>query len=176
MYVPAFMKSDLHTGKTVFLALCLSLALVLSYVESVLPFHSGIPGAKLGLPNLVTVILLYAGMPAGAFLVAVMRILLSGFLFGNLFAILYSAAGFLLSFAAMILLKKSGLFGMTGVSVAGGVTHNIGQILVAVFLTNASVISYLPFLVAAGTAAGIVIGLLGGIVAGRLPAGFMNGS
>ena len=168
------MGSDIRTKKIVFLALCLSLALVLSYVESVLPFHFGIPGAKLGLPNLVTVVLIYAGNVPGAFLVALMRIVLSGFLFGNLFAILYSAAGFLLSFVTMLLMKRSGCFGMTGVSVAGGVMHNAGQILVAIFLTNAAVLSYLPFLAAAGTAAGVVIGLLGGILLKRLPDSFVK--
>ncbi len=152
----------------VFLALCLSLALVLSYVESVLPVSIGVPGAKIGLPNLVTVLLLYTLGPAEAFTVALLRIILSGFLFGNLFAILYSAAGFILSFFTMILLKKTQKFGITGVSVAGGVMHNIGQILVAVFLTNAAVLSYLPMLLAAGTAAGVVIGLLSSILVKRV--------
>ncbi len=152
----------------VFLALCLSLALVLSYVESVLPVSVGIPGAKIGLPNLVTVLLLYTAGPVPAFAVGLLRIILSGFLFGNLFAIIYSAAGFLLSFSVMNLLKITGKFGMTGVSVAGGVSHNVGQILVAVFLTNAAVLSYLPALLIAGTAAGVVIGLLSGILVKRV--------
>ena len=162
------MKTTADTKKIVYTALCLSAALVLSYVEALIPVNLGVPGAKLGLPNVVTVLLLYTAGWQSACLVAVMRIVLSGFLFGNLFAILYSAAGFFLSFLTMLLLKKTDRFGITGVSVAGGVMHNVGQLAAAALITNASVFAYLPVLVAAGTAAGVLIGLIGAELAGRL--------
>ncbi|MDO4961747.1 MAG: Gx transporter family protein [Eubacteriales bacterium] len=162
------MNNKRKIKKLVFLALCLSMALVLSYVEAIIPMNLGVPGAKLGLPNIMTLLLIYTVGPAEALAVSLMRIVLSGFLFGNLFAILYSGAGFLLSFAAMLLLKKTGIFGMTGVSVVGGIMHNIGQILIAAILTNAGVFAYLPVLIAAGTIAGILIGLVGGIFVGRV--------
>ena len=107
------------TKKVVFCAMSLAAGLVLSYIESILPINIGIPGAKIGLPNIVTVMLLYNCGFFPALTVNIMRILLSGFMFGNLFAIIYSAAGLLFSMAAMLLLKKSGLFGVTGVSCAG---------------------------------------------------------
>ncbi len=149
-------------------ALGVSLGLVLSYAESLVPIHLGIPGAKLGLPNLVTLCLLYLASPGLAFGTGIVRILLSGFMFGNLFSIAYSAAGFLLSFCCMLLLKKTGRFGVTGVSVAGGIAHNMGQLAAAVFLTNRYVLTYLPVLLAAGCLAGTFIGLLGAVMVKRL--------
>ena len=102
------------------------LALIFSYVESLIPIPIPIPGIKLGLANLLTVILLYAVGPWEAFAVNVVRVVLSGFLFGSLFAILYSLAGCAVSFLAMAALKKSGRFSAVGVSIAGGSAHNIG--------------------------------------------------
>lgn len=157
-----------NTKYMVLLAMCLALELALSYVESLIPFNMGIPGAKVGLPNIVTVLLIYSMGPGAALAAGVSRIILSGFMFGNMFAILYSAAGFALSFAVMLLLQKTGRFGIMGVSIAGGICHNIGQIITAVCITNLSVLSYLPFLIAAGTAAGVVIGAAAGIIEGRI--------
>ncbi|MDD5831998.1 MAG: Gx transporter family protein [Clostridiales bacterium] len=157
-----------NTKYMVYLAMCLALELALSYVEALFPFNMGIPGAKVGLPNIVTVLLLYTAGPVAALSVGTARVLLGGFMFGNLFAILYSAGGLAVSFAAMLMLKKTGAFGIAGVSIAGGICHNIGQILIAVCITNYSVLSYLPFLIAAGTAAGAVIGVISGITAKRL--------
>ena len=152
----------------VYLAMCLALELALSYVEALIPFNMGIPGAKVGLPNIITVLLLYTAGTGAAASVGITRVILSGFMFGNLFAILYSAGGFILSFAAMLTLKRTEAFGMTGVSIVGGVCHNIGQIIIAVMITNRSVLAYLPFLAAAGTAAGVVIGIAAGIIVRRI--------
>ena len=157
-----------HTSRLVLLAFFTALGLALSYLESLVPIPLGVPGAKPGLPNIVTVTLLYTLGPADAVLVSLARIILSGFMFGNLFAILYSMAGFVLSFLSMAALKKTGRFGMTGVSAVGGVMHNVGQLLTAVFLTDGSVLANLPVLVAAGTLAGIVVGVASGLISRRV--------
>ena len=157
-----------HTSRLVLLAFFTALGLALSYLESLVPIPLGVPGAKPGLPNIVTVTLLYTFGPADAVLVSLARIILSGFMFGNLFAILYSMAGFVLSFLSMAALKKTGRFGMTGVSAVGGVMHNVGQLLTAVLLTDGSVLAYLPVLVAAGTLAGIVVGVASGLISRRV--------
>ena len=128
--------------------LLIALAFVLSYVETLFPVYLGAPGVKLGLANLVTVIALYGLGVKEAFAINVVRVLLSGFTFGNMSSI---------------------LFGMAGISIIGGVAHNIGQFLVAAFVTKTfGVFSYLPVLLIAGTVAGALIGLLGGIILKRI--------
>ncbi len=138
-----------------------ALMLVLSYIESILPLDIMIPGAKLGLPNIVTIFLLYIKGASGALIASAIRIVLSGFMLGNMFSILYSASGFALSFLCMLAAKKSGYFGVTGVSLIGGIMHNMGQLVCASLITGRYVLSYLPFLILAGCIAGVVIGLLG---------------
>lgn len=150
--------------RTVELGFLLALALILSYVESLIPFSFGIPGIKLGLPNLIVLLLLYdkAGGAKEALLVNVLRIILSGFLFSNLYAILYALSGAVFSFLAMLLGKKCSRFSMIGVSVLGGVFHNIGQIIAAMFVVETfAVIYYAPFLIVAGTATGALLGFAG---------------
>lgn len=159
--------------KTVELGFFLALALILAYVESLIPFSFGIPGIKLGLPNLIVVLLLYqhhkednnwshAGADCRkAFGVNMLRIILAGFLFGNLYGILYALAGALLSYGAMLFGRKAGCFSMIGVSVLGGVFHNIGQIVVAMFVVETVYVGYyMPFLIVAGTVTGAVLGLV----------------
>lgn len=145
-----------------------ALALVLSYVEAMIPVNIGIPGAKLGLPNLVTMLLLYTAGPKAAIVIAVVRIVVTGFTFGNLFMIFYSASGFVLSILVMLLLKRSQAFSVTGVSLAGGVAHNLGQLCCAAFLTGPYVFAYFPVLLCAGILAGLGIGLLGGLLVKRV--------
>ena len=108
-----------------------ALALIFSYVETLIPINFGIPGVKLGLANLVIVIALYKMKLTEVYLLSVVRVLLSGFIFGNYFSIIYSLAGGLLSLTVMALLKKSKGFSVMGISVAGGVFHNVGQLIVA---------------------------------------------
>ncbi|MCM1122714.1 MAG: Gx transporter family protein [Eubacterium sp.] len=147
--------------RTVELGFFLALSLILAYVESLIPFSFGIPGIKLGLPNLIVVFMLYRGNTKEALLVNVLRIILSGFLFSNLYAILYALAGALFSFAAMLLGRRLRCFSMVGVSVLGGVFHNIGQILVAMFVVETFYVGYyMPFLIAAGTVTGAVLGIV----------------
>ena len=159
---------DEKTQKLVFLALCTAFGLICSYVELLIPLELGVPGAKPGLPNIVTVTLLYSMGTKAAFFVTAARIFLGGFMFGNLFSIIYSFSGFLLSFLTMLLLKKTGRFGMTGVSIAGGVMHNLGQLIAAALLTDGYVFAWMPPLIAAGTAAGTLIGILSSLIAKRM--------
>lgn len=158
--------------KTAELGFCLAVALILSYVESVIPISFGVPGIKLGLPNLVVVLLLYRRSAKEAILVNVARILLSGFLFGNLFAIIYALAGAAFSFAAMVLGKRINIFSVIGVSVLGGVFHNIGQVIVAILVVGTfSIAFYVPFLMIAGTVTGGLIGVVGMEIMPRLNRG-----
>ena len=146
-----------------------ALAFILSYVESLVPVTVGIPGVKLGLANLVVVIALYTLDLKGAFVISVVRIVLSGLTFGGLLSMLYSLAGGLLSFAVMAILSRKKVFGTVGVSVCGGVAHNIGQLLVAMaVLETESVWYYFPVLLISGSVAGVLIGLLGGWMTGRV--------
>lgn len=148
-------------SKAAFLGVILALALVLSYVESLIPFYFGIPGVKLGLTNLVVVLMLFFVGTKEAFLISVLRILLSGFLFGNLFSILYSFAGGMLSFLVMELLRRFTSLRVTSVSVAGGITHNIGQLLVAAWVVETyNIMYYAPILLIAGVITGFLIGIL----------------
>lgn len=170
--------------RTAELGLLLAMALILSYVESLIPFSFGIPGIKLGLPNLIVLILLYdetgkrtadvGDVPQTkpvkiitrgereALLVNGMRIVLSGFLFSNLYAILYALAGAVCSFLAMLAGRRTKRLSMMGVSVLGGVFHNVGQLLVAMAVVETlAVACYVPFLIVAGTVTGALLGFVG---------------
>ncbi len=139
----------------------LALALICSYVESLIPISFGIPGVKLGLTNIVVVLMLYCIGAKEALAVSVCRIVLTGFLFGNLFSILYSLAGGLLSFLIMWAVKRTGKLGILPVSVCGGIFHNIGQLAVAALVVeNYNVFYYLPVLLLAGAATGLAIGVV----------------
>ena len=146
-----------------------ALALILSYVESLIPAFFAVPGMKLGLTNLVVLTALYILNVPGALAINLVRILLVSLLFGNAASLSYSLAGGLLSFAVMYVLKRSDRFSPVTVSVAGGVFHNIGQILVAMLLLGTSYLAwYLVILWFTGIAAGALIGLIGGIIIKRL--------
>ena len=147
--------------KAAYFGVFTALALIFSYVETLIPIHFGIPGAKLGLANLVVVIVLYKAGWKDALLLSVTRIVLSGFLFGNLFGILYSLAGGLFSLGVMTIIKRRESFSMIGGSMAGGVTHNIGQLIVAMIVVETYQVGYyLPALMLAGLATGTLIGLV----------------
>lgn len=149
--------------KTSELGLFLAVALILSYVETLIPITFGIPGIKLGLPNMIVVLLLF-GQRYGAkeaLLVNGMRIVLSGFLFSNLYTILYALAGAFFSYVAMLIGKRLRCFSVIGVSVLGGVFHNIGQTVVAMIVVETFAVSYyIPFLIVAGTITGAFLGLI----------------
>ena len=131
----------------------------------------GIPGVKLGLANLIIVTGLYKMRLSEVFLLSVVRVVLSGFIFGNYFSILYSLAGGILSLTVMALLKKAGGFSVIGISIAGGTFHNIGQLVVAMLVVETfSVIYYVPVLLLAGTLTGLVIGVTANELMKRLTA------
>lgn len=143
------------------MAMLVALAMIFSYVESLIPINFGVPGMKLGVANLVTVTGLYFLEIPEVLAVAVLRVLLTGFLFGNGMSIIYSLAGGILSFLVMALMKRLKGFSVAGVSIAGGVSHNIGQIIVAsIVVENLKLVYYLPALLIAGTVTGFVMGMI----------------
>ena len=164
-------KSQTRTHKIAFVGICASLALLLSYVELMLPpIYVAVPGIKVGLPNVIIVYLLYSMGVRYAALVSATRLLISWMLFGSAVTLAYSVAGAILSLAVMALLKKTKLLSAVGVSVAGGVMHNAGQILVAAFLLNTPQIAYyMVVLAVTGTLSGICIGLCGALLIKRVP-------
>lgn len=146
-----------------------ALALIFSYLETFIPIPLGIPGIKLGLANLLTVILLYKRNAKEALLLSIVRIVLSGFLFGNMFSILYSLAGGLVSLLVMAVLKHSGKFSVMGISAAGGVAHNMGQLLIAMAAVETYRVGYyFPVLLVAGLLTGLLIGIAAGQILSRL--------
>ena len=151
-----------------YLGVFLALAMILSYVEAILPFAIGIPGVKLGLANLVTVLMLYLIGWREALCVSVLRIVLTGILFGNLVSICYGLAGGLLSFVLMFILIRMNCFHVVTVSICGGIIHNMGQLIVAGFLVSSYyVIYYMPVLLIAGFVTGALIGIVAKEVGGR---------
>ncbi len=146
--------------KTALLGMLTSLALIAGYIETLIPLPVPIPGVKLGLGNLIILIVLKLYGVREGLLVNLLRILLSGFLFGSFSTILYSLAGGLFSFAVMALLIKWNCFSLTGISIAGGVCHNMGQLVLAILLLNTfSLLYYLPVLLISGLITGLVIGM-----------------
>ena len=154
-------RRDIVKNRVAYFGVFTALALIFSYVETLIPINFGIPGVKLGLANLVIVIALYKMKLTEVYLLSVVRVLLSGFIFGNYFSIIYSLAGGLLSLTVMALLKKSKGFSVMGIIVAGGVFHNVGQLIVAMLVVETfSVGYYFPVLLVAGLITGLVIGIV----------------
>ncbi|MDY4692046.1 MAG: Gx transporter family protein [Blautia sp.] len=151
----------MNQKKIAYLGLITAVAVIFGYVESLIPFFAGVPGMKLGLANLAVLFVLEKYTWKEAALVSVLRILIIGFMFGNLFSILYSLAGATLSLTVMTLLKKKSDFSLLGISVAGGVTHNIGQLTIAMMIAmSSSIIYYAPVLLISGVITGLLIGIL----------------
>lgn len=149
-------------------AVMIALAFTLSYLESLLPLNLGIPGIKLGLANFVTVTAIYLLPPGWAFAIALVRILLSGLTFGNAFSLIYSLCGGLLSFGVMTAFKRTKL-SPVGVSMLGGISHNAGQLAAAAVLLGTPAIAYyMPVLLIAGTATGLLIGIVADQIIKRL--------
>jgi len=157
------------SGKVALRGLLIAVAFVLSWIEMQVPYFFAVPGIKLGLTNLAVLIALYKLSAMDAFALNMLRILLVSFTFGSMASLPYSAAGGMLSFLVMFLLKKFTGSSMKLVSVAGGISHNIGQILVAILvLENIKIAWYLPYLWISGIVAGIVIGLISEFVTKRI--------
>ena len=123
-------------SKVAYFGVFTALALIFSYVETLIPINFGIPGVKLGLANLIIVIALYKMRLREVYLLSIVRVLLSGFIFGNYFSIIYSLAGGLLSLTVMAVFKRKDGFSIMGISIAGGVFHNVGQLIVAMLVVD----------------------------------------
>jgi heptaprenyl diphosphate synthase len=163
------MKKKLTTKQLVTLSALIAVAMILSYIESMIPAFVAVPGVKMGLSNIATVFALYALGWQYAICVSVVRVFLSALLFGNFVSLIYSLSGAALALALMILLKKLDRFSSVGVSVAGGVGHNAGQIIAAcIVMENAAISLYIIPLIISGTLSGIVIGLVAGNLVERV--------
>ena len=150
-------------------ALMIALAMILSFVESQIPSFFPIPGIKLGLANIAVIFALYRLSIKDAIVVSLIRVVVVSTLFGTSLTLAYSLSGAVLSLLIMVLLKKSDRFSIVGVSVAVGISHNIGQIIMAIILMHNSVISYyLPFLIISGIVTGVVIGLVSAKIVERV--------
>ena len=146
-----------------------ALALIFSYVETLIPINFGIPGVKLGLANLIIVVALYKMSLKEAYILSIVRVVLSGFIFANLFSIIYSLAGGLLSLSVMALLKKTNQFSVIGISMAGGVFHNVGQLIMAIIvLESFNIAYYFPVLIISGVVTGLLIGIISNEMLKRL--------
>ena len=155
--------------KTAYLGLLLALAVICGYIEALIPVPVPVPGMKLGLANLVIAAVLYLYGPVEAITVSLLRVLIIGFLFGNMFSIVYGMSGAAASLISMALLKRTRAFGIIGVSALGGVVHNVAQVIAAVLILQGFPWRwYLPVLMLAGLAAGILVGLADRIVLPRI--------
>lgn len=163
------MKEKERARNVALYGILIALAMVLSFVESMIPLPIPVPGVKLGLANLVTVTGLYlVGIP-GTVCITIFRVVLVGLSFGNPYSMIYGLSGSFLSLFVMALAKKRNWFSHVGISILGGIFHNIGQVTFAAFIVQTTgVYFYLPALLLAGCIAGTVIGILGGIMTERL--------
>ena len=160
----------LRTKKLALSAILAALAMILSYVEAMVPMPVPIPGIKLGLANLVILLAIYRLGFKYALAINCIRIFVTGLLFTGVFGILYSLAGGLLSLLVMYLLYRTEIFSMVGVSMAGGVAHNLGQLLTAcLIMSNIRLMSYFAVLLFAGMGSGIIMGIVAWLVCQRLP-------
>ena len=154
-----------NTKRIVFLGLAASVTLVLSYIESLLPpLWAAVPGIKMGLPNIMIIFLLYRFGWKEAAAVSLVRLVAVALLFGNVMTLAYSFAGAVLSLLLMTLFKRWNAFSMVGVSIIGGVFHNLGQILVAMRVMQTREIGSYIVLAVTGTVAGVLVGLAGMLV------------
>ena len=152
-----------QSKKIAFLGVCTAVALVLAYLESLLPpLMAAVPGIKLGLPNIAIIFVLYRFGVKDAAAVSLVRMTAVALLFGNPMTFAYSLAGGFLSLTAMAILRRLDFLSTVGVSVAGGVLHNVGQILMAMLLLGTAELGYyLIILAVTGTVSGIFVGLCG---------------
>ena len=147
------------------LAIAVTVAIVLSYIESQIPAFVAIPGVKVGLANIAVIFMLYKFGGKEAIVVSLVRIILISILFGQAVSFFYSISGAVLSFIVMLLIKKLTPLSEVVVSVVGGIMHNVGQIIAASILLETNVVVYyLPFLLVSGTVAGIVVGVVSAIL------------
>lgn len=159
----------MKSKKIAYLAIFTACALILSFVETLIPpVYSAVPGIKIGLPNIIIIYALYKISFLSAFAVSLVRVLLVALLFGNVMTLLYSLAGAVLSLTIMVILKKTAYFSVAGVSVTGAVFHNLGQIIVAILILDTVEIGYyMLVLTLTGVVSGILVGILSAILLKR---------
>ncbi len=151
----------MSTKRIAKMSMLVALAIIFSYIEFLVPINLGVPGIKLGLANLVIVIALYTMNTVDVWLISILRILILGFMFGSGMSIIYSIAGAVLSLIVMCIIKRIKGFSIVGVSIAGGVCHNIGQVLVAMMVVETTgILYYMPALLVAGVITGAIIGII----------------
>lgn len=157
-------------ARIAYLGMFIAVAMVLSYLESLIPVNIAVPGVKLGLANLAAIVVMYRMSAGDAWLVSLVRIFLSALLFGNMMVMVYSLAGAVLSLIVMTICKKFDLFGVVGVSITGAVSHNAGQVMAAALLMKSgNIMLYIPVLCISGTIAGVCIGIAGAVLIKNLP-------
>ena len=163
------MYTRISTKKIALCGVLTALAMIFSYIESVIPVPIPVPGIKLGVANIAVITILYVLGVKEAIVINLLRIVLTSLLFGNVNSFLFSISGAALSLTIMIIMKKLDFFSCIGVSVCGGVMHNIGQIIAAVLIMGSeAIVFYLPVLIVSGVFTGVVIGVVSGIVAKRV--------
>ena len=163
-------KDRWSTRKIAYMGMFIAVAMVFSYVESLIPVNIAVPGVKLGLANLVTIVVMFKIDVRSAWVISLIRVVLSALLFGNLSIMVYSLAGAVLSLLVMTLCKKLKIFGLLGTSILGAVSHNAGQIIMAaILMKSGNIMLYIPVLCISGTIAGICIGLAGAVLVRNLP-------
>lgn len=151
------------------MGMLVALAMVLGFVETLIPINLGIPGMKLGLANIVVVIALFLFDIKTAVVVSILRIILIAMTFGNMSMMFYSIAGASLSLLSMIAISKIKSFSLISISIVGGIMHNVGQIICAAFVVRTNgVFTYLPVLMIAGLVSGALIGIVAGLISVRL--------
>lgn len=156
--------------KIAYISLLIALSIIFSYVESMIPLNFGIPGVKVGLANIVSVIALQMFGVWVSVLVIVLRVLLSGVMFGNAFSIIYSLAGGIVSVIIMAVLNKTNRFSIIGISIGGGVFHNLGQLFVAcIVIEQLKLAFYGPILIISGVVMGTIVGIISKMILKRIP-------
>lgn len=159
------------TKRITYTGMFVAIAMVFSYLESMIPVNIAVPGIKLGLANMVTIVVMYRLRTSDAWIVSLVRVVLSSLLFGNMTVMVYSMAGAVLSLLVMTICRKRDLFGLLGTSILGGVFHNAGQIIMAaIFMKSGNIMLYMPVLCISGTIAGVCIGMAGAVLVRKLPA------
>lgn len=155
-------SSSLMLKRTVIVAIFAAVAVVLSLVESLIPVNMSVPGAKLGLANIMVLTCLYFLRARDAFMMVLLKTLLTAFIFGTFSSFLFSIMGALFSFAAMwfLLLVGRRRLSVIGISIVGGIAHNIGQLTAAaLYFSTTKIFYYLPMLLIMGVLTGIAVGI-----------------
>lgn len=158
-----------RTKKIVLLSVSTALAMIFSYIESLIPFYFGVPGMKLGLANLLIVLIMFTIGEGYALLINLLRIALTALLFTNIYSFVFSIAGALLSFLLMVIIKRLFRLSVLSVSLFGAIAHNAGQLIAAAVLVKEyAILYYLPALLLAGAVTGFLIGLMARLIIPRI--------